>query len=195
MNNLTLFKAIMQLLHVLVLLFSFSLLSAQNLSINEFLAANESTISDESGDFEDWIEIYNSGSTDINLAGYYISDDPSELDLWQIPNTNAALTTVPAGGYLILWADKDTDDGENHVDLKLGASGESVVLVSPNGNTILDQIDFGQQSDDVSFGRESDGAANLVFFTTPTPGAMNINTGTGPMIDPIFINEVQMLIQ
>ena len=159
---------------VVFLLFSASFITAQNLFINEFVASNSSTIADESGDYEDWIEIYNLGTTPIDLAGYFITDDPSDLTAWQIPSTNPSLTTVPAGGYLILWADKDTEDGENHVDIKLGAGGESIVLVDPDGTTIIDQIDFGPQSADVSYGRETDGGTNFIFFSTPTPSAMNM---------------------
>ena len=161
-----------------LLLFSSTYLTAQNLFINEFLASNNATIADESGDYEDWIEIYNAGTAAINLAEYYITDDPTDLTAWQIPATNPALTTVPAGGYLILWADKDPEEGAHHVDIKLGAGGESVVLVDPDGTTIIDQIDFGPQSEDVSFGRETDGAANFIFFSTPTPLATNMASAT-----------------
>ncbi|MFT7604482.1 MAG: hypothetical protein ACI8VT_002065, partial [Saprospiraceae bacterium] len=98
---------------------SASLANAQ-LYINEFLASNATGITDESGEFEDWIEIYNAGSSAVDLAGYYMSDDVTEPLIWQIPAGNASLTTVPAGGYLILWADKDLADGVNHINIKLG---------------------------------------------------------------------------
>ncbi len=146
--------------------------------INEFLASNGTGLTDEAGDFEDWIEIYNGGNSDVNLGGYYISDDLAEPLLWPIPTGgDPALTTVPAGGYLILWADKDTDDGPNHVDLKLGASGEAIILTQPDGVTIVDQISFGVQTEDVSFGRETDGSTNFIFFPTPSPGAENSADG------------------
>jgi len=136
--------------------------------INEFLASNETSITDEAGDFEDWIEIYNAGNADVDLAGYYISDDILEPLLWQIPTGSPSLTTVPAGGYLILWADKDTDDGANHIDIKLGAGGEDIILTNPDGVTVVDQLTFGAQTEDVSNGRETDGAANFVFFSSPS---------------------------
>lgn len=147
---------------------------AQTLYINEFMASNETTIADESGNFEDWIEIYNAGSSDVNLAGYYISDDAVEPTLWQIADTDASLTTVPAGGYLLLWADKDTDDGANHIDLKLGSGGEDIVLSLPDGTTVVDGLTFGAQTDDISYGRSSDGAADFQFFGTATPNAENV---------------------
>ncbi len=150
------------------------------LFINEFLASNASSITDESGAFEDWIELYNAGPTDVNLAGYYISDDATNPLIWQISADNASLTTVPAGGYLILWADKDTEEGANHVDIKLGAGGEDLVLTAPDGVTTIDQLTFGPQSDDISYGRELDGAANFQFFTSPTPAAANMSGGGTP---------------
>ena len=88
MKSSTFCKVASKQLLVTLFLFSFSFLSAQNLYINEFLASNNATIADESGDYEDWIEIYNAGPTAINLAGFYISDDPSDLTAWQIPGSN-----------------------------------------------------------------------------------------------------------
>lgn len=158
-----------------LLLFLFSFQVQAQLSLNEFLASNNENIADESGDFEDWIEIYNAGSADINLAGYYISDDLLNPLLWQISTDDPSLTTVPAGGFLILWADKDIDDGANHLDFKLGASGEDIVLVDPDGVTIIDQYSFTAQVEDVSFGRVGNA---WDFFAQPTPGAAN-NTPPG----------------
>ncbi len=162
---------------LLCIIASVSTSNAQ-LYINEFLASNETNITDESGDNEDWIEIYNAGSSAIDLAGYYISDDITDPLIWQIPSSNPGLTTVPAGGYLILWADKDTDDGENHVDIKLGAGGEDIILTNPDGVTVVDQLTFGAQTDDISYGRETDGDPNFVFFNTPSPNAENVAGGT-----------------
>ena len=79
-------------------------LSAQ-LYINEVIPSNDNIIADNYGEYDDVIEIYNAGNTPINLAGYYLSDDNVTPLMWQIPTTNATLTTIPAGGYLIFWAD------------------------------------------------------------------------------------------
>jgi len=150
------------------------------LFINEFMASNGNTIADETGEFEDWIEIYNAGSSAVNLAGYYMSDDATDPLQWQIPATNASLTTVPAGGYLILWADKD--DGADHLDFKLGASGEDIVLLAPDGVTIVDQYTFTTQFEDVSFGRTEDGGADWDFFAASTPGAANDTAPGAPQV-------------
>ncbi len=162
---------------LLALCFNVYTITAQNIFVNELLASNANNIPDEFGEFDDWIEIYNAGATPVDLANYYISDDPAEPTLYQIPATNSTKTTVPAGGYLILWADKDLDQGENHVNIKLGAGGESVVLTAPDGLTEVDNVLFGPQSDDISYGRETDGSANLILFSSPTPNAMNVVSG------------------
>ena len=147
------------------------------LYINELMASNSTTIVDESGDFDDWIEIYNAGSSDVNLAGYYISDDPSTPSLWQIPATNATLTTVPAGSFLLLWADKDLADGANHINLKLSSGGETLALRLPDGNTLVDAVSFGAQNTDVSYGRVEDGMSYFQNFPQSTPGVSNSTAG------------------
>ena len=43
--------------------------------INEIMSANVSTITDEDGDYSDWIELYNGTNDAINLAGYTLSDN------------------------------------------------------------------------------------------------------------------------
>ncbi len=165
------------LFSLLFFFFSTASLHAQ-IYINEFLASNETGITDEAGNFEDWIEIFNAGNEPVNLAGYYFSDDPTEPLLWQIPaGGDPSLTTVPAEGYLIFWADKDTEDGPNHLDLKLGASGEAIILTQPDGSTTVDEVVFGSQSDDISSGRATDGADDFVFFPSPSPGSKNEATG------------------
>ena len=162
-------------------IFQINAINAQ-LYINELMASNSSTIADESGDFDDWVEIYNAGASDVNLAGYYMSDDPAAPTLWQIPATNATLTTVSAGGFLILWADKDIADGANHLNFKLSGGGESVSLLLPDGSTQVDAVTFGAQNTDVSYGRTEDGMSSFQTFPQATPGTSN--TSSGPATYP-----------
>lgn len=145
------------------------------LFINEFMADNETTLEDPdaAGEFDDWIEVYNAGTSPVDIGGMYITDDLGELDMYQIPTTNPSATTIPAGGFLVLIADKDTEQGILHVNIKLGAGGEAIGLTKSDGITIIDQIEFGAQTVDVSFGRKPDGTVNWTSFETPTPGATN----------------------
>jgi hypothetical protein len=166
---------------IILVLFTAHSLNAQ-LYINEFMASNDNSITDASGSAEDWVEIYNAGSAPVNLAGYYISDNIGEPLAWQIPDTDPSLTTLPAGGFLILWADKDTDDGADHIDIKLSAGGEDLVLTAPDGSTLVDSYSFGTQTTDISFGRTSDGADTWDFFVEPTPGASNTTAPGAPSV-------------
>lgn len=161
----------------------------QNLKINELMASNGTTVMDNFFQYNDWIEIYNSGGI-VNLAGYYLSDDPLNLTKYQIPATNAGVTTILPNGYLIFWADKDNaTQGENHTNFTLSSNGESVILTMPDGVTIVDQIDFPQQASDISYGRSCDGCATWQYFNSPTYDASNFEAAATTEL--LFINEVQ----
>ena len=167
---------------------SVTVAQAPELFINEFVASNESGITDASGEFVDWVEIYNAGNSAVDIGGMYVTDDLSAPTLWQIPTTDPATTTIQSGGFLILFFDKDTDEGVLHVDAKLGAGGEAIGLFASDG-TAIDTYTFGPQLQDVSEGRTPDASANWDFFTSPTPGAAN-GAPTGPGIAAIPIASV-----
>jgi len=143
------------------------------LVINEFLASNDANISDEEGGFDDWVELYNGTSEAIDIGGMYFTDDPEDTEPNQIPTTDASLTTIPAGGFLILWCDKEPEQGVLHINTKLSSGGESVVLIDTDGLTVVDTYTFDAQEADVSMGRTTDGADTWTTFTAPTPGASN----------------------
>ncbi len=151
-----------------------------NLVINEFMADNESTVVDQDGEYDDWIEFYNNGTEDIPLGGYYLSDDASEPDLWMFPDT-----IIKAGDYLIVWADKDLDQEGLHADLKLSASGEIIILSDENVN-LIDQISFLQQKPDTTTGRYVNGTGDFIEML-PTFEAENTNTLTA-IDEDIFNN-------
>ncbi len=146
---------------------------AQSLVINEFLASNNNDIIDNYGEYEDWIELYNPGASAINIAGLYITDDLNSPLLYQMPVGNDS-TIIQAGEFLVLWADKDTEQGVLHIDFKLSGSGEQIGIFDAMGNAI-DSLSFGAQNSDISYGRSPDGSNNWVFFSETTPGASNIN--------------------
>ncbi len=144
------------------------------LFINEFLASNDSCYYDSTtADYPDWIEIYNAEDEPVDIGGYYITDDLADLTAWQIPADKPDSTTIPAKGFLLLLADKNTEAGVLHVKLKLSSGGEQIGLTAPNGSTVIDSLTFGEQTTDVSQGRLPDGSNNWEFFNTPTPGSSN----------------------
>jgi hypothetical protein len=146
-----------------------SLANAQ-LKINEALAKNNAVDTSELGKKDDWIEIYNMGSSPVDIADYYISDQPSVPTLYRIPS-GFAFTVIPAGGFRRIWCDDTTTFAgatQIHAPFKLSSNGETLKLSDESGD-LIDQITFGTQVDNISYGRCPDGSSNFTTFTTPTP--------------------------
>lgn len=152
--------------------------------INEFMASNVLAHENANGDYEDWIEIYNSGDVPIDLSGYYMTDSYPADNYWQIPSGQTFPTTVPAKGYLVLYADEKTGVGPNHLGFKLNKNGDQIVLMDKDGVTVLDSISYQDQFRDVSYGRSPDGTSQWVYFTQITPGFKNQQGYTGFVMPP-----------
>ena len=143
--------------------------------INEILAANSKSIRDPEGEYDDWIELHNTGDTPVDIGGMYLTDDLTAPTKWQIPSDKAAATTIAAHGYFLIWADGDTADPGLHASFKLDDDGEDIGLFAADGTTLIDGFSFGKQSVDVSYGRYPDGDPNLQFLPSITPGAANVS--------------------
>ena len=145
------------------------------LVINEFMAANTECCPDmDSGEaeYDDWVEIYNMGTTSVNIAGMYLSDNANDPFRDKISNDDEDATTIPAGGYLLMWADGSTNQGAAHLNFNLSAEGEDIGLFYIDGRTI-DTYTFSEQTANVSLGRATDGGSTWKAFSTPTPGQSN----------------------
>ena len=154
--------------------------SFHSVVVNEFMADNETVIQDESGAFEDWIELYNPTDKVVNLSNYFLTDDFNNPEKWALPDTS-----IPPGGFLLIWADNDDEEGPLHTNFGLNNDGEriGVYLKEVLGTQVVDTVTFGPQSDDISYGRETDGANHFVAFSKPTPGHSNDNSNT--IEDPV----------
>lgn len=137
--------------------------------INEFMADNTNTITDPEGDYDDWVELFNSGSTAILLTGKYLTDKPDNLIKYKIIEPNVYIN---ANEYLLVWCDEDSSDQGIHTNFKLSKSGEYIAIVDTDGVSIIDSITFGVQTTDVSFGRQPDASPNWAFMN-PTPEYSN----------------------
>jgi spore coat protein CotH len=163
-------------------------LAADDIVINEIMASNTKTATDNNGQYDDWIELYNKSTAAVNIGGYYISDDATNLNKWKIPTG----TTIPANGYLIVWADEDSSQNTAtslHANFKLSGSGEDVLL-SKNDLTLIDKVTFGAQRADFGYARRPNGTGNFV-IQTPTFNANN-NTGTTAVEDILNENDVKI---
>ena len=143
--------------------------------INEIQGKNDTTVTDEYGEYNDWIEIYNPESTPVNLAGYYISDNLSEPLTWKIPDTDADKTTVQPGGFLLLWADSDPEQGPNHLGFKLKTT-DQVILTAPDAVTVVQQVSYTDLPTNKSYGAKVDASPEYIVFDIPTPNATNSST-------------------
>ncbi len=126
------------------------------LVINELMPKNTSTVSDNAGEYDDWIELYNNTSQEIDLSGYFLSDNSSNVSMWAFP----VGTKIAAKSYLIVWADDDTEQLGLHTNFKLSADGEEVILSSPEMVTI-DKVGFSGQAAEFSYARKPNGTGNF----------------------------------
>ncbi|MHC4425795.1 MAG: chitobiase/beta-hexosaminidase C-terminal domain-containing protein, partial [Planctomycetota bacterium] len=159
------------------------------LAINEVMASNSSSIKDPQGEYDDWVEIYNCGIDAVDIGGMYLTDDLSVPTKWHIPGNSPAATTIPAGGYLLIWADNDTTDVGLHANFKLSAGGEEIGLFDRDGVTLIDSITFPDQTTDISYGRYPDADDDRRFFGFPSPATENSDAYLGEVADTKFSHD------
>jgi spore coat protein CotH len=143
-----------------------------DVTINEFMANNTSTVQEPNGGYPDWMELYNNTANNISLAGMYATDNYTIATKWSFPNN----TVIPAFGYMIVWMDEDTTQLGNHANFKLSSSGERIMLSYANG-TIIDSITFGAQLPDVSMQRCPNGTGSFTTSFPPTYNSANCVVG------------------
>jgi len=142
--------------------------------INEWMAENDGGfLNPANNKYEDWFELHNPSEAVADLAGYYVSDSLANPFKFRIP----AGFQVPAGGFLLVWADEltaaNTNQSSLHVSFKLSKDGEALGLFTPDGVPI-DAVTFGAQSANVSEARLPDSGLLRLLTPSPTPGASNI---------------------
>ncbi len=154
-------------------------LKAQGIVINEFMASNATTVADEDGDFEDWIELYNTGENTIHLEGWGLSDDYKIPDKWIFPDT-----TIHAGGFLLIWASgKNRINNRLHTNFRISSQGEPIILTDNNQNIVY-QIAATPLATDISFGKLPDGIGKWYYFDQPTAGKANHNHKYNELLQP-----------
>ena len=96
------------------------------------MADNETTLANELGDFEDWIELHNPTAVPIDVSGLYLTDTENNLIKSQIPQ---GTSPIAAGGYLLIWADNPLPGTpgltELHAAFRLGNGARSRQRLSP----------------------------------------------------------------
>lgn len=138
--------------------------------INE-INATPSAVKDAAGDAEDWIELYNTGTKPVNLAGLFITDNISQKKKHLLQAGTGNEMVVAPGAYKVLWADEELGEGADHLSFKLSADGEDVGLYQELDGVInvLDEVTFGAQPVEGSWSRipNATGPFELTALSTP----------------------------
>ena len=168
-------QRILTLVWLCLALARLQLAGAQQVVISEFMAANTRSRLDENGDASDWIELYNPTTSAVNLVGWHLTDDPTDLSKWTFPATN-----LPPGGYLVIFAsakNRGVPGGELHTNFELESSGEFLALVRPDGTSLESAFSptFPPQLDDVSYGFFTQNLTN-VFTAEGKPSKWRVPT-------------------
>lgn len=142
--------------------------SIAQVSINEACSSNGNVLEDQSGSTPDWIELHNSSNSEVNLDGWFLSDDFDQPNIWSFVGT-----TVPANGYRIVFCSGTAQNlTEPHSNFKLSKNGEDLILSRPDG-TVEDSVSFGFIPSNQSYGQQNDGLAPFVYYQSPTPRTTN----------------------
>ena len=180
------------------------------IAINEVMASNSVTAADEAGEYDDWVELYNTSNATVDLSGWFLTDDESELLKWSFPTG----TTLAAAEYMIVWTDDDGTQGPLHTGYKLSSSGESLILLDAAKN-FVDTCFFGAQATDQGFARVPNGTGNFKIqeatfngnndnvptvnvaanravniFPNPTSGTLTIQIAAPNAAQPVVISDL-----
>ena len=138
------------------------------LVINEMMASNSTTIADEHGQYDDWIEIFNPGPSAVLMSGMFLEDNDGFR--WEIPPNIG----INSGQYLVFWADDGWPaEGNLHTNFKLDKDGDGITLYDTDGITVLDTKSFSSMDTNISYGRYPDTGDNWYDMIDATPGFTN----------------------
>ena len=156
--------------------------------LNEVLPNNMSGATDRFDRRHPWVELYNSGSTNLSLAGMFLANNYTNLTQWPFP----ADVIIGPGQFQIVWLDGNpglSSTNELHADIMVPPNVGSLALVSTNGGrtNMVDYLNYNLAQPDRSYGAYPDGSASKrQVFYYPTPGLSN-NAASPPL--NVLINE------
>jgi hypothetical protein len=154
---------------VIVILSTYSFFATAQVRLNEMQSSNSSTITDEYGENEDWVEIHNPTTDTIEIGGLVFKD---QLDTWAIP-TGDPSTLLNPGDYFLLWADDQPGQGIFHTNFKLASGGEFLGLYENDSVTVIDSVTIPGMNSDYSLIR-----CDFGWLTSNTPSPLAINNCT-----------------
>ncbi|MFH0866149.1 MAG: CotH kinase family protein [Bacteroidota bacterium] len=144
-----------------------------NIVINEFMAENTNTIADQEGEYDTWIELFNTTQENINLKTLYLSDDTEIPSKWAFPDTS-----IQAKSFINVWVDNDVSQTGLHANFRLSENAGQIILYCEN-NTYIDSVTYSLQLAEKTYGRYPNGYGSFVYML-PTFGKHNY-VGTTPL--------------
>ena len=150
--------------------------------INEVMTSNKGAVPDENGDFPDWIELYNSSGSAVDLSGFGLTDDMLVAVKWAFPNG----TVIPANGYLVVFCSGNAADGPLHASFKLSAD-DQLILCNASGRPI-DSMQLKGTASGAALIRNDDGSWQETTFISP--GFPNTEEGSAQYRETLQSNTV-----
>lgn len=126
-----------------------------------FIIINEIIPNPEGSDDAEWVELWNAGTTEIDLTDWKLDDDEGGSRPYKIPKD----TTIGPGEYLVF--------KKEITKLAFNNTYDAARLMDPAGDIIF-EISYDEVIEGASYARTENGAWK--WTTTLTPGAKNIFT-------------------
>lgn len=149
-----------------------------SLHVNELIARPHNTFTDEAGEYDDWIELYNAGDTNINLSGLYMTNDPALPNKFQFAS-GSPLTVLTPGSYKLIWADDSTEQSVLHTNFKLNDGAGFVGIYTQNASSngifysLIDSVSYPSMNVDHSLAAIPDGSNSFIVTAAPSPNSTN----------------------
>jgi len=151
------------------------------LVINEVMPQNGTTVQDEAGDFDPWLEIYNPIPMDVAVGDLALTDEPLNPVKWPFPDA-----IIGGSGFLLVWADGETAEGSLHANFTLAADGGWLGLSEAESQEPIYAVVYPALESDIAWAQIPDGSENWLETSVATPGAANVGDEVPPLL---FINE------
>ena len=126
---------------------------------------NQRNSYDSSGNYNDFIELYNNSSKDIELNNIYLTDNIDELTKYKLPNI-----TIKKDSYLLIYLGDNSSIKDNQITANFKLSETDKYIIISNGKKIIEKIDLVELYDNISYGKKGN---KWYYFTKPTPGTIN----------------------
>lgn len=159
----------------------------EGLRISEVMPSNRSAVTDENGEYPDWVEIWNSADHEMNLHGIGLSDRSDSIR-FLFPDM-----VLPADGRVLVFCSNSNQTNPGmpfHAKFKLSSVGETVYLYDPNAY-LIDSCKYPILGTDESWALTADGFQAVTYFS---PGYENTQEGHQAYRESIMVSGGALVI-